>query len=99
MNALLKGLAKWWASSQATNIIIIAAALAIGSGGIYIQQLRVKAAECAGNKAVQQQVERLAEIIEEGEKDKLDEALDAIEKADHPCLDVRSSDIMRNGDG
>lgn len=99
MQVLLKGIARWWATSQATNIIIILAVTALGAGGIYIQQLRVKVAECEIADAAQQRIDTLEERIVGHETENLNEALDAIDEADDPCLDRRTSDILRNSEG
>lgn len=54
-------IAKWWATSNATNIVLIAF-LGAGLGGVwYIKSLQIKAARCEVSEQQQATIEELAE--------------------------------------
>jgi len=92
-------IAKWWGSSNASNLMFMGLAVALillMAGGLWIQELRVKAAACDGAEDVKLKYERLVKNYEKEVEADRDARIETINESTHPCLDVRSIDILRN---
>ena len=89
---------KYYKSSFYFLLIFIGFAIVVMllmAAGLWIQELRVKAAACEGAEDVKLKYERLVENYEgELERDR-DARIKTIDNSQHPCLDVRSADILR----
>jgi len=92
-------IAKWWGSSNASNLMFMGLAVALillMAGGLWIQELRVKAAACDGAEDVKLKYEHLVKNYEKEVEADRDARIETINESTHPCLDVRSIDILRN---
>ena len=90
----------WFArfsASHASTAWLIAIGLALlGSGAISIQQLRVAAARCEASQEIMGRYERLADRLEQELNDELERDEKALRDAVHPCLDVRTDELLRD---
>ena len=95
---MIKLIAKWWASSAATNYMLIGGAAILISGFVYVQELRVKVAKCKSNV---DQVERYGDLADllakELNKDR-DEVISAIENNTSDCLNLNLDDLLRDNE-
>lgn len=96
---MIARLATWfagrWASAAASNYLAIILVASIGIAGVYVQQLRVRAAECQASQEIMERYERLVERLEEQRNDDRDDAIEELEAAVSVCLDALVSDLLR----
>ena len=92
---ILKGfgwLRGFWASRHASNILL---AVAIGLAGIHYANLKASAARCKAATEYAAALKKLSAQIVEHRNDERDEANEAIDQANDPCLDADVADLLR----
>ena len=84
-----------YATAAASNWLVIIIVSLVSIGLIYVQQLRVTVAKCRAHDKSAERYEALADQLADQLENKRDAAIDAIRKADNPCLDADVFDLLR----
>lgn len=86
-----------FSASHSSTAWLLAIGLTFATGAIwYVQQLRVKAARCEASQEIMGRYERLADRLERELSDELERDEKALRDAVHPCLDVRTDELLRD---